>query len=108
PDRTRRVRALPEQARTLNTEVDTMQTVAPIEIAQPREAPLSAAGREAVFETRGLTVSYGKAPAVAGVDLSIYRNLVTAIIGPSGCGKSPYLRPLNRRNDLNTAARAED
>ncbi|MGN6430068.1 MAG: phosphate ABC transporter ATP-binding protein PstB [Gaiellaceae bacterium] len=84
-----------------------MPTVAPIEIAQPREAPLSAAGREAVFETRGLTVSYGKAPAVVGVDLSIYRNLVTAIIGPSGCGKSTYLRSLNRMNDLVPSARIE-
>ena len=84
-----------------------MPTVAPIEIAQPREAPLSAAGREAVFETRGLTVSYGKAPAVVGVDLSIYRNLVTAIIGPSGCGKSTYLRSLNRMNDLIPSARVE-
>ena len=84
-----------------------MPTVAPIEIAQPREAPLSAAGREAVFETRGLTVSYGKAAAVAGVDLSIYRNLVTAIIGPSGCGKSTYLRSLNRMNDLIPSARVE-
>jgi phosphate transport system ATP-binding protein len=84
-----------------------MPTVAPIEIAQPREAPLSAAGREAVFETRSLTVSYGKAPAVVGVDLSIYRNLVTAIIGPSGCGKSTYLRSLNRMNDLIPSARVE-
>jgi phosphate transport system ATP-binding protein len=84
-----------------------MPTVAPIEIAQPREAPLSAAGREAVFETRGLTVGYGKAPAVVGVDLSIYRNLVTAIIGPSGCGKSTYLRSLNRMNDLIPSARVE-
>jgi len=84
-----------------------MATVAPIEIAQPRDAPLSAAGREAVFETRGLTVSYGKAPAVVGVDLSIYRNLVTAIIGPSGCGKSTYLRSLNRMNDLIPAAKVE-
>ena len=84
-----------------------MPTVAPIEIAQPREAPLSAAGREAVFETRGLTVSYGKAPAVVGVELSIYRNLVTAIIGPSGCGKSTYLRSLNRMNDLIPAAKVE-
>jgi phosphate transport system ATP-binding protein len=84
-----------------------MSAVAPIEIAQAREAPLSAAGREAVFETRGLTVSYGKALAVSGVDLSIYRNLVTAIIGPSGCGKSTYLRSLNRMNDLIPAARVE-
>jgi phosphate transport system ATP-binding protein len=84
-----------------------MQAVAPIEIAQAREAPLSAAGREAVFETRGLSASYGKALAVANVDLSIYRNLVTAIIGPSGCGKSTFLRSLNRMNDLIPSAKVE-
>jgi phosphate transport system ATP-binding protein len=88
-------------------EVDTMATVAPIEIAQPREAPLSAAGREAVFETRGLTVSYGQSVAVSDVSLSIYRNLVTAIIGPSGCGKSTFLRSLNRMNDLIPTARVD-
>ncbi len=88
-------------------DADTMHAVAPIEIAQPREAPLSAANREAVFETRGLSVSYGKALAVASVDLSIYRNLVTAIIGPSGCGKSTFLRSLNRMNDLVPSARVE-
>ena len=83
-----------------------MQIVAPVEIAQPRQAPLSA-NREAVFETRRLTVSYAKATAVADVDLPIYRNLVTAIIGPSGCGKSTFLRSLNRMNDLVPSARVE-
>ncbi|TML50341.1 MAG: phosphate ABC transporter ATP-binding protein [Actinobacteria bacterium] len=84
-----------------------MGAVAPIEIAQAREAPLSASDREAVFETRGLTVSYGKAPAVSNVDLPIYRNLVTAIIGPSGCGKSTFLRSLNRMNDLIPSAKVD-
>ena len=88
-------------------EVDTMNTVAPIEIAQSQEASRSAAGREVVFETRDLTVSYGKNPAVAGVSLSIYHNLVTAIIGPSGCGKSTFLRSLNRMNDLVPSARID-
>ena len=88
-------------------EVDTMNTVAPIEIAQSHEASRSAAGREVVFETRDLTVSYGKNPAVAGVSLSIYHNLVTAIIGPSGCGKSTFLRSLNRMNDLVPSARID-
>jgi phosphate transport system ATP-binding protein len=87
--------------------VDTIPAVAPIEIAQPREAPLTAANREAVFETRKLTVSYGKSTAVADVDLSIYRNVVTAIIGPSGCGKSTFLRSLNRMNDLVPSARVD-
>jgi phosphate transport system ATP-binding protein len=84
-----------------------MNGVAPIEIAQPRETPRSASDREIVFETRGLTVTYGKVPAVSDVDLSIYRNLVTAIIGPSGCGKSTFLRSLNRMNDLVPSAKIE-
>jgi phosphate transport system ATP-binding protein len=88
-------------------DVDTIPAVAPIEIAQPREAPRNAQNREAVFETRDLTISYGKSPAVAGVNMSMYRNLVTAIIGPSGCGKSTFLRSLNRMNDLVPSARVE-
>jgi phosphate transport system ATP-binding protein len=84
-----------------------MTQVAPIEIAQPQEASRTAAGREAVFETRDLTISYGKSPAVSDVNLSIYQNLVTAIIGPSGCGKSTFLRSLNRMNDLVASAKVE-
>jgi phosphate transport system ATP-binding protein len=52
-----------------------------------------------------LTISYGNAPAVADVNLSLYRNLVAAIIGPSGCGKSTFLRSLNRMNDLVPSAK---
>jgi phosphate transport system ATP-binding protein len=88
-------------------EVDTIPAVAPIEIAQRREVPTDARNREAVFETRDLTISYGKSPAVVGVNMSMYRNLVTAIIGPSGCGKSTFLRSLNRMNDLVPSARVE-
>jgi phosphate transport system ATP-binding protein len=88
-------------------EPDTMEKVAPIEIAQPQEASKSVAGREVVFETRDLAVSYGKSLAVSGVNLSIYHNLVTAIIGPSGCGKSTFLRSLNRMNDLVPGARVD-
>jgi phosphate transport system ATP-binding protein len=87
-------------------EVDTMNAVAPVEIAQPRGARL-AADRQAVFETRDLTVAYGRSTAVAGVDLEIYENVVTAIIGPSGCGKSTFLRSLNRMNDLVPSAKVQ-
>jgi phosphate transport system ATP-binding protein len=52
-----------------------------------------------VFDVRNLSVSYGAATAIAGVNLKIYRNLITAIIGPSGCGKSTFIRSLNRMND---------
>jgi phosphate transport system ATP-binding protein len=56
--------------------------------------------RETVFDIRGLTASYGGVPAISGVSMEIYENLVTAVIGPSGCGKSTFIRCLNRMNDL--------
>jgi phosphate transport system ATP-binding protein len=63
--------------------------------------------REAVFDIRGLTASYASVPAISGVSMEIYENLVTAVIGPSGCGKSTFIRCLNRMNDLVPSFRAE-
>jgi phosphate transport system ATP-binding protein len=80
--------------------------VAPVEIAQRREAPLPEQ-REVVFDIRDLAVHYGAATAVSGVNLEIYRNLITAVIGPSGCGKSTFIRCLNRMNDLVPGARVD-
>jgi phosphate transport system ATP-binding protein len=80
--------------------------VAPVEIAQQRKASVPAQ-RETVFDVRNLTASYGPVTAVSGVDLEVYRNLITAIIGPSGCGKSTFIRCLNRMNDLVPGARVD-
>ena len=55
---------------------------------------------ETVFEISDVDAIYGSKPALKGVSMEIYKNLVTAIIGPSGCGKSTYIRCLNRMNDL--------
>jgi phosphate transport system ATP-binding protein len=55
---------------------------------------------EQVFDIDNLTASYSGRPAVKGVSMEIFKNLVTAIIGPSGCGKSTFIRCLNRMNDL--------
>jgi phosphate transport system ATP-binding protein len=65
-------------------------------------APPSAAdvSREVVFDIQDLSVHYGQALAVGGVNLEIHRHAITALIGPSGCGKSTVLRCLNRMNDL--------
>src|SRR6266576_3465927 len=63
--------------------------------------------REVVFDIHDLIVSYGRVTAISGVDLKIYRNVITAIIGPSGCGKSTFIRCLNRMNDLVAGARIE-
>jgi phosphate transport system ATP-binding protein len=58
-----------------------------------------------VFEVVGLDVHYGDFRAVRSVDLSVYRNEITAFIGPSGCGKTTVLRCFNRMNDLIPSAR---
>jgi phosphate transport system ATP-binding protein len=75
-------------------------TIAPvIDVAQARK-DAEPSQREVVFDIQGLTVNYGRLTAISGVDLQIYRNVITAIIGPSGCGKSTFIRCLNRMNDL--------
>ena len=69
-------------------------------IPQLDPSALAAARRhEVVIEARDVRVAYGAKTAIAGVDMRIQRNLVTAIIGPSGCGKSTFLRSINRLND---------
>jgi phosphate transport system ATP-binding protein len=80
--------------------------VAPVEIAQEREAP-EVASREVVFDVRDMSVNYGTITAVSGVNLEIYQNLITAMIGPSGCGKSTFIRCLNRMNDLVPGAKVD-
>jgi phosphate transport system ATP-binding protein len=55
---------------------------------------------EQVFDIQDLTAIYGSKPALKGVTMEVYKNLVTAIIGPSGCGKSTFIRCFNRMNDL--------
>ncbi len=78
-------------------ETVTMPPMRPVDVAERREAEPHAG--ETVFDVEGLTASYGRNVAVKGVDLAVYRNLITAVIGPSGCGKSTFIRCLNRMND---------
>jgi phosphate transport system ATP-binding protein len=78
-----------------------------IDVAQARKetGPIQ---RETVFDIQGLSVSYGRATtAISGVDMEIYRNVITAVIGPSGCGKSTFIRCLNRMNDLVPGSKIE-
>ncbi len=78
-----------------------------IDVAQARKGAEPIEKDDVVFDIQELTVSYGKQPAVSGVDLEIYRNVITAVIGPSGCGKSTFIRCLNRMNDLVPGARID-
>lgn len=56
---------------------------------------------------RDLTVTYGNHRAVSGVNLTVPRNQILAIVGPSGCGKSTFLSSLNRLTDLIPQCRVE-
>lgn len=47
-----------------------------------------------------INVFYKDFQALFDINMSIQKNLVTALIGPSGCGKSTFLRTLNRLNEL--------
>jgi len=79
-------------------DVTTIETAVRVET---KRSPLPPRERlEQVFDIRDLDAIYGSKPAVKGVTMEIYKNLVTAIIGPSGCGKSTFIRCLNRMNDL--------
>lgn len=66
-----------------------------IETAEPHETPDA-------FKLRvnGLDLFYGAAQALKGVNFSLEKHDVAALIGPSGCGKSTFIRTLNRMNDL--------
>lgn len=58
------------------------------------------ASKETIYETKQLHLYYGDTHALKGIDLTIAKNEVTAIIGPSGCGKSTFLKTLNRMTQL--------
>jgi phosphate transport system ATP-binding protein len=85
----------------MTEETDMSITIEPTVRVETRRQPLPPRERlERIFGIEDLVASYGGKPAVNGVTIDVYRNLVTAIIGPSGCGKSTFIRCLNRMNDL--------
>lgn len=47
---------------------------------------------EAPLAVRGLTVSYGRKPAVFSIDMDARAGRMTAIVGPNGAGKSTLLQ----------------
>ena len=65
-----------------------------------------AADHPVKVQVKNLDFFYGQTRALKGINLPLYKNIVTAFIGPSGCGKSTLLRVLNRMYDLYPGQRA--
>ena len=51
---------------------------------------------EALIDARGLTARYGRSPALEGLDATIARGDVVAVLGENGSGKSTFLKVLVR------------
>jgi phosphate transport system ATP-binding protein len=75
-------------------------TAAPRPTLAPKGAARPEASGTPAIEVQGFKFRYGKLQILHGLDFTIPRKAVTAIIGPSGCGKSTFLRSVNRLNDL--------
>lgn len=60
------------------------------------------------IETKNLNFYYsGNIHILKNINLTIYKNKITALIGPSGCGKTTLLRCFNRMHDLYPGNRYE-
>jgi phosphate transport system ATP-binding protein len=80
-------------------------TTVPRPTFAPKGAPQPETSGNPAIEVQDFKFWYGKRQVLHGLDFTIPRKAVTAIIGPSGCGKSTFLRSVNRLNDLIPEAR---
>ena len=81
------------------------ETAAPVTATTTLNPRTLVAAESAAVAVSGFGFAYGAREVIRGIDLSIPRQAVTAIIGPSGSGKSTFLRSINRLNDLVPGAR---
>ena len=60
---------------------------------------------EALITLHDFGVAYENKTVLEGVNTTIRKNRITAIIGPSGCGKSTMLKAMNRMLELQSDAK---
>jgi phosphate transport system ATP-binding protein len=53
-----------------------------------------------VLRIENFSASFGENTVLKNINLSFYRNTLTAIMGPSGCGKTTLIRCINRMHEL--------
>ncbi|HXZ38877.1 MAG TPA: phosphate ABC transporter ATP-binding protein PstB [Thermodesulfobacteriota bacterium] len=58
-----------------------------------------------VLRIENFSASYGEHSVLKEINLSFFRNTLTAVIGPSGCGKTTLIRCINRMHELVPDAR---
>jgi phosphate transport system ATP-binding protein len=59
----------------------------------------------AVLKIENFSASFSENSVLQGINLSIPKNKITAIMGPSGCGKTTLIRCINRMHELTPGAR---
>ncbi|MCX7944507.1 MAG: phosphate ABC transporter ATP-binding protein PstB [Deltaproteobacteria bacterium] len=57
-----------------------------------------------ILTIRNLNAYFGDFHAVKNVNMTVYKNTITAIMGPSGCGKTTLIRCINRLHELTEGA----
>ncbi len=82
-----------QQARNIAREID-------IGAMERGVSKLNIADETMTLEVKDFNLFYGDKQALHNINMTIFKNRVTAFIGPSGCGKSTLLRCFNRMNDL--------
>ncbi|WP_105035585.1 amino acid ABC transporter permease/ATP-binding protein [Cryobacterium aureum] len=76
------------------TQLDVSEIMGEVAPALPSRGKNPHAG-EIVIDVSGATKSFGSTHVLKGVDLSVHKGEVIAIIGPSGSGKTTLIRTLN-------------
>ena len=57
-----------------------------------------------MLRMHGIQKAFGENEVLKGIDLSVRRGEVLAIIGPSGSGKSTLLRCINRLEEIDAGS----